>query len=496
MKKSIIWLLTVVMGITFCALLYFQIMYLENMIKMRESQFSESAMRSLYGTVGLLERQETLHFLEKDINLIDRTYGADKSSFGTGTMLQVRPQAGRGPIITFPQPTENVAKRYQDLQETIKNQYIYQSGLLNEVILSILYDASHRPVMERADSALIRNVLTIELANNGLSVPFSFAVTDKKNIIYSTADYEPDMDDRQIYSARLFPNSDSRYELMVEFPTKSSYIFSSVRFVIPTLALTLLLLAIFIFTMILAFRQKRLGEMKTDFINNMTHELKTPISTVSLAAQMLSDDSVRKSPETLHHLSDVISTESKRLRFQVEKVLQMSVLDNSNNAISLTAVDANKIIAGVVSTFKIKAERFGGSLKFYNGADEATVMVDEMQFTNVVFSLLDNAVKYRKEEEPPQLIVSTANEGNNKLRICIQDNGIGMKKEDIKKVFDKFYRVHTGNRHDVKGFGLGLAYVKRMVTIFHGSISVESELGKGSTFTIQLPLKKQNEEDE
>lgn len=496
MKKSIIWLLTVVMGITFCALLYFQIMYLENMIKMRESQFSESAMRALYGTVGLLERQETLHFLEKDINMLDRSYGSDERGLGSGTMLMAQPQAGRGPIITFPQPTENVAKRYQDLQETIKNQYIYQSGLLNEVILSILYDASHRPVMERADSALIRNTLTIELENNGLSVPFNFAVTDKKNIIYSTPGYDPDMNEKQMYTARLFPNADSHYELKVEFPTKSNYIFSSVRFVIPTLALTLLLLAIFIFTMILAFRQKKLGEMKSDFINNMTHELKTPISTISLAAQMLNDDSVRKSPETLHHLSEVINAESKRLRFQVEKVLQMSVFDNSNNAITLTAVDANKIIAGVVSTFKIKVERFGGSLRFYNGADEATVMVDEMQFTNVIFSLLDNAVKYRNEEVPPQLEVTTSDEEGNRLRISIRDNGIGMKKEDLKKIFDKFYRVHTGNRHDVKGFGLGLAYVKRMVTIFHGTIGVESELGKGSTFTITLPLKTRGDEED
>lgn len=490
MKKSIIWLLTVVMGITFAALLYFQIMYLENMIKMREAQFSESAMRALYGTVGLMERQETLHFLEKDINLLNQTYDADDTGFAAGTGLTAQPQVGRAPIITYPQPTENVAKRYQDLQETIKNQYIYQSGLLNEVILSILYDANHRPVMERADSTMVRNALTLELANNGLSVPFSFAVTDKNNIIYSTADYDPEMNEKHIYSARLFPNSDSRYELKVEFPTKSNYIFSSVRFVIPTLALTLLLLAIFIFTMILAFRQKKLGEMKTDFINNMTHELKTPISTISLAAQMLNDDSVRKSPETLHHLSEVINTESKRLRFQVEKVLQMSVLENSNSAISFTDVNANKIIAGVVSTFKIKVEKFGGKLSFHNGADESTVRVDEMQFTNVIFSLLDNAVKYRNEDVEPQLVVSTADEPDGKLKICIKDNGIGMKKEDVKKIFDKFYRVHTGNRHDVKGFGLGLAYVKRMVTIFNGSISVESELGKGSTFTIILPLVK------
>ena len=489
MKKSIIWLLTVVMGITFCALLYFQIMYLENMVEMREAQFTEGAMRSLYGTVGILERQETLHFLEKDIDMLENSYPDGSGEFGKkNEELFPLPQPGSDPVIRFPRPTENIEKRYKDLQDAIREQYIYQRGLLNEVILSILYDASHRPVVERADSSMIRNVLNYELANNGLDVPFSFAVTDKKAILYSTTDYDPDLDDKKIYSARLFPNSDSRYELKVQFPTKANYIFSSVRFVIPTLALTLLLLAIFIFTMIMAFRQKKLGEMKTDFINNMTHELKTPISTISLAAQMLNDDSVRKSPETLHHISEVINAESKRLRFQVEKVLQMSVFENSNSALNFTQVDANKIIAGVVSTFKIKVERFGGSLLFHNDADESLVYVDEMQFTNVIFSLLDNAVKYRNEEVEPQLVVKTSDEPGKKLKISIQDNGIGMKKEDLKKIFEKFYRVHTGNRHDVKGFGLGLAYVKRMVTIFNGTISVESEPGKGSTFTIVLPL--------
>ncbi|MCM1140176.1 MAG: HAMP domain-containing histidine kinase [Muribaculum sp.] len=490
MKKNIIWLLTVVMGITFCALLYFQIMYLENMVHMRESQFSEGTMRSLYGTVGFLERQETLHFLEKDINMLESSYADEENVLSSAEELFSKSASGTESVITFPQPTENLEKRYQDLQEAIRSQYIYQKGLLNEVILSILYDASHRPVVERADSTTIRNVLSMELANNGVNVPFCFAVTDKSHIIYSTIGYDPDLDEKQTYTARLFPNSNSRYELKVQFPTKRNYIFSSVRFVIPTLALTLLLLAIFIFTMIMAFRQKKLGEMKTDFINNMTHELKTPISTISLAAQMLNDDSVRKSPETLHHISGVINAESKRLRFQVEKVLQMSVFEDSNSAINFTCVDANKIIAGVVSTFKLKVERFGGHLSFHNGADESNICVDEMQFTNVIFSLLDNAVKYRNEDRSPELVVATSDEDGTNLKITIEDNGIGMKKEDLKKIFDKFYRVHTGNRHDVKGFGLGLAYVKRMVTIFKGTITVESELDKGSTFTILIPLSK------
>lgn len=495
MKKSIIWLLTVVMGITFCALLYFQITYLENMVKMRESQFSEGAMRSIYGTAGLLERRETMQFLEQDIRTLSNSYddsGTDSDEFLTSEEIFPIPQIGKDPVITFRPPTEKIEKRYQELQQTIREQYVYQQGLLNDVILSILYDAERRPVLERADADTIRKVLTVELANNGLEVPFSFAVTDNNTIVYSTEDYDPDLSEKQIYSARLFPNSNSRYELKVEFPTKANYIYSSVRFVIPTLVLTILLLAIFILTMILAFRQKKLGEMKTDFINNMTHELKTPISTISLAAQMLNDDSVRKSPETLHHISEVINTESRRLRFQVEKVLQMSVFENSNSALNFRTVDANKIIAGVVSTFKLKVERFGGSLSFINDADEAMVYVDEMQFTNVIFNLLDNAVKYRNEDVEPELTVKTSDVEGKLLRIQIRDNGIGMKKEDLKKIFEKFYRVHTGNRHDVKGFGLGLAYVNRMVKLFNGTITVESELGKGTEFTIELPLAEED----
>lgn len=499
MKKSIIWLLTLVMGITFCALLYFQITYLENMVKMRESQFSEGVMRSLYGTSGQLERRETMHFLEQDIRMLQNSYTEEEANADQGNELLSyeelfpMPEPGKDPVISYRRPTEKLEKRYHELQEAIWDQYIYQRGLLNEVILSILYDGSRRPVLERADADTIRKVLTVELANNGLDVPFSFAVTDNNTILYSTPEYDPELSEKQIYTTRLFPNSNTRYELKVEFPTKANYIYSSVRFVIPTLALTLLLLAIFIFTMILAFRQKKIGEMKSDFINNMTHELKTPISTISLAAQMLNDASVRKSPETLHHISEVINAESKRLRFQVEKVLQMSVFDNSTSALNFHTVDANKIIASVVSTFKLKVERFGGHLSFHNDADESMVRVDEMQFTNVIFNLLDNAVKYRNEDVAPELIVTTSDVDGNRLRISFEDNGIGMRKEDLKKIFEKFYRVHTGNRHDVKGFGLGLAYVHRMVSIFDGTISVESEPGKGSTFTIELPL-AQNEQ--
>ncbi len=518
MKKSLIWLLTIVMAITFGALLYFQIMYLENMVKMRDAQFSESVMRSLSATSSFLERRETLHFLEADINVIESSLYDDYGKDGTTENLKYSVESPDGTVTNYTLSTQidqsktdptkiknltrlndrerfgylngmqNVESRYRDMQEIIRSQYIYQKRLLDDVILTILTDAGSRPVIERADSTVIKNFLTSELANNGLTVPFVFAITNTRNaILYATDGYDFNAT-RGVYSQTLFPNTDNQYVLNVEFPTKRNYIFSSVRFIIPTLAFTLILLVVFLYTIIVAFRQKKLTEIKTDFINNMTHELKTPISTISLAGQMLSDDSVRKSPSSIKHLSEVITDESKRLRFQVEKVLQMSVLDNSTSALKFSNVDANSIISNVVNTFKIKVEKYGGSIECVLGANDSIIYVDEMQFTNIIYNLLDNAVKYMREDVEPELKITTLDRDERHLEIRVADNGIGIKKDDLKRIFDKFYRVSTGNRHDVKGFGLGLAYVKKMVTIFQGHINVESEIGKGTTFIIGLPL--------
>jgi signal transduction histidine kinase len=284
--------------------------------------------------------------------------------------------------------------------------------------------------------------------------------------------------------------------LKVYFPSKNNYILSSLTFMIPSFLFTFILLIVFLYTIILAFRQKKLTEMKNDFINNMTHEFKTPISTISLAAQMLNDDSVRKSPTMLQHISGVINDETKRLRFQVEKVLQMSMFDKKKGTIRLQDVDANTLISNVVHTFRLKVEKYGGHITAKFDAEDAIVNVDEMHFTNVIFNLLDNAVKYRKEETPLELNISTVNVAGNKLKITIADNGIGIKKEDLKKIFEKFYRVSTGSRHDVKGFGLGLAYVYKMLNLMGGTITAESDFGKGTRFIITLPLLSTEDEDQ
>lgn len=188
-------------------------------------------------------------------------------------------------------------------------------------------------------------------------------------------------------------------------------------------------------------------------------------------------------------LSRVINDETKRLRFQVEKVLQMSLYERNNIAFKQKEVDANELIRGVVKTFSLKVSQNGGEISSDLQATSANIYVDEMHFTNVIFNLMDNAVKYKRDDVQLHLTVKTRNIGE-KLEITIEDNGIGIQKDDLKRIFEKFYRVHTGNKHDVKGFGLGLAYVKKIVEFHKGAIRAESELGKGTKFIITLPTLK------
>ena len=501
MKKSTIWFLTLIMAITFMGLLYVQITYMKNMVKMRDDQFVENVQRSLYGVSTLLAQDEAKYFLDEDVARIEssqlsQSLGGIRYSITTpsGVEADLTIKGDVNTISGLNQERGDLNDHYKSMHESLKGQYLYQKGLLNEVILEILSRSSNRPIQERADSSAVNEYIRQELDNNGLSLPYEFAVVSRNGaVIYKSAGYViGGRVDDDSFVQTLFPGDPvSRLNyLRVQFPAKDDYIISSVRFMIPSFLFTFILLVIFLYTIIVAFRQKKLTEMKNDFINNMTHEFKTPISCISLAGQMLNDDSVRKSPNMLQHISTVINDETKRLRFQVEKVLQMSMFERQKAALRLTEVDANAAIDNIINTFKLKVEKYGGRLTAQLDAEDAIVNVDEMHFTNVIFNLLDNAVKYRREDEPLQLAASTEQISGNRLQITISDNGIGIKKDDLKKIFEKFYRVSTGNRHDVKGFGLGLAYVKKMVTEFGGEIRAESEYNVGTKFIIILPLIK------
>ncbi len=506
MKKSTIWLLTVLMAMTVIGLLYIQIMYMESMIRMRDDQFTEGVRRSLYAVSSLLEQDETKYFLEEDVAQVESSsiyaqyggaphLGGLRYSFTTHSGLEGDVTLkGDAEKIYKIQNDNNLANSYNSMREELKGQYLYQKGVIDDVIINIMNKAGDRPIEERADSVSVRRYLSRELENNGLELPFEFAVVNRNGKVFyqsqGFANVNPATLENSMFVQSLFRNdpASKKNYLKVYFPSKTKYILSSLKFMIPSFIFTFILLIVFIYTIIIAFRQKKLTEMKNDFINNMTHEFKTPISTISLAAQMLNDPSVRKSAPMLQHISTVINDETKRLRFQVEKVLQMSMFDKKSGTLRMQDADANAVISNVVNTFRLKVEKFGGKIDARFDAEDAIVNVDEMHFTNVIFNLLDNALKYRKEDVPPMLTVTTRNLPQDKLEIIVGDNGIGISKENLKKIFEKFYRVSTGNRHDVKGFGLGLAYVYKMINLMGGEIKAESELGKGSRFVIILPL--------
>ena len=518
MKKSTIWTIAIVMGLSFLGLLYLQLSYIEDMAKMKKEQFDESVNRALYQASRNLEMDETSRYLEKDVNATERRAfqqdslsvdGLDGSirhshqfsvSADDGTVyssfqlktFEMKPASVPKAMI-MRKDKNSLAEASKTMQEIVRKRYVYQKALLDEVIYSILYTASDKPLKERVNFKLLDRDIHEELLNNGIDIPYHFTVsTADGREVYRCPDYT-DEGKEYSYTQSLFQNDPpSKMGIVrIHFPEISSYIFSGVRFMIPSIVFTCVLLITFIFTIAIIFRQKRYSEMKNDFVNNMTHELKTPIASISLAAQMLNDDSVNKSESMMKHLGGVIADESKRLRFLVEKVLQMSMFDKKDAVFKKKEMDLNEPLENIANSFTLRVEHTGGKIMMDIGAVDSAIYVDEVHFSNMIHNLMDNAVKYRNPDKPLELMLKTWNDEKH-LYFSIQDNGMGIKKENLKKIFDKFYRVHTGNKHDVKGFGLGLAYVKKVVDLHQGEIKAESELGKGTKFTVSLPVLIEN----
>jgi two-component system, OmpR family, phosphate regulon sensor histidine kinase PhoR len=250
--------------------------------------------------------------------------------------------------------------------------------------------------------------------------------------------------------------------------------------------LLLLLFLFFVFTLNVILKQKRLSEVKTDFINNMTHELKTPISTIGLSSELLLRGDFKDDPDRLHRYAEIIYKENKRLENQVERVLNVAKLDREKLTLKKESCSIHDLILEAKESFDINQTDKGGEIELLLDAQRETLMMDEVHITNVIYNLLDNAVKYCNTV--PHIDIRTWDDGQF-FYLTITDNGIGIKREDLKMIFDKFYRVPTGNLHDVKGFGLGLYYVKLIVEEHGGTIQVKSQLGKGTTFSLKFPLK-------
>lgn len=457
MKKSTIWLIAVVLSIAFIGSLVMQMTYLKEIVETREEQFDEAAKRALFATQRQLERQ------------VNASLEQDQLDDDLQRLFQ----------FNVPSSTRQKLKNRQRLmEEMLQGQFL----------------------LERIDMEELRQMLAEEMQSAGYNLPFEFCIVDRDGqVAYRTTGFTSQEAERQgRYRQMLFMRSQmspdgqlpQRMSYMdVYFPGRHSFLLNSgLHFMIPSFIFTIVMLFLFIFVIWVVFRQKKLSEIKNDFINNMTHEFKTPISSISLASQMLNDPAVSKSPEMVKHITGVIADETKRLRFQVEKVLQMSMFDRQKTNLKLQDIPVNAIVESACQTFRLKVEKAGGTIETHLDAEDDICMIDEMHFGNVVFNLMDNAYKYSREDVPLHLVIRTRNVGDDRLELSVRDNGIGIRKEDLKRIFEKFYRVPTGNLHNVKGFGLGLAYVWKIVHDHGGEIKAESTFGEGTVFVITLKL--------
>ncbi|RYY71220.1 MAG: HAMP domain-containing histidine kinase [Chitinophagaceae bacterium] len=356
-------------------------------------------------------------------------------------------------------------------------------------------------VMQRFNKQEIGEVIHNSLAKQiKRDVPFEFAVsqnnlTGEETQSANFIKYINDTSNSIHFVIPLIPPSGSSLEnlsiqeyLVVIVPDEQSIVLKDIFwFIMGSILFTIIITTAFYITIRSLLKQKKLSEIKSDFINNMTHEFKTPLATISLAVDALKNEKVTNDKEKTQYFTGVIKEENKRMNKQVEAILQAALLDKQEVQLDLKKHSAHDLINIAVNNMRLPVQEKAGSLEIKLEAKNDLVMADEVHFINFINNLLDNAVKYSKEN--PVIRLTTSNTGN-MFRVKIEDNGIGMNKETLHRIFEKFYRAHTGNIHNVKGFGLGLSYVKTMVDAHKGTIKAESTLGKGSNFTITLPLAK------
>lgn len=377
----------------------------------------------------------------------------------------------------------------RDVAETIVKTNM-KIALVEEVVHQLL-NPGHQNILARVDTAMVKEEIKSQLGKRGIDEDFELGILDNASDLVAIGNVKnlTPLKESAI-RAELFPSDlmGINSYLVIKFPNEKNYLLKQIW--LPLLS-SLLFLGIIIYCFVYAIRviihQKKVSEIKNDFINNMTHEFKTPISTVSLAIEALQDPDIGYQESFRRRYLGIIKEENKRLGTQVEQVLQAAALDKKDFKLKLEKVDIIALIESAQVHFGLIVENRGGSIDVLSKAGSLDIEADVFHLTNIINNLLDNANKYSPETPRIQVRID---EWGDKVHIAIKDAGIGMNREALKRIFDKFYRVPTGNLHDVKGFGLGLSYVKTMVEAHKGTVLVDSESGKGSTFTIILPKKQ------
>lgn len=366
------------------------------------------------------------------------------------------------------------------------------SGKLNDATRNYFYKSMRAytkkiPVHKRVSKDEISKLLSIKLKEKNIDIDHEFAIysRDLATKVYSDGFEKTEA---STYSIPIFydENNQSNYKLLVNFPGDNKFIFSTILgMVLLSIVFTSIIIIAYSSALFQLIKQRKISQIKTDFINNMTHEFKTPIATINLALDAIKNPKIIDDKDKVLRYLKMIREENKRMHAQVENVLRISKLEKNELNISKDRVNLHDLVEDAVTHVELIVEDRQGYINTHLDAEQTSVLANDMHFTNVIVNILDNAIKY--SPDAPRIDVFTENVGTNIL-LKIKDQGSGMSKAAAKRVFEKFYREHTGDIHNVKGHGLGLAYVKRIVDDHQGFVSVESEKGKGSTFTIRLPL--------
>jgi len=487
MKKYNVFILIGFIALTFILLIILQLKYIGETTAMAEENFSITVEKILYYAEKEVEDAEIKQYIDDYLSQKDFKISPEDMEILPKSSAVQSAKAGKGEIMQFSQKVNSsIQSVNRVILENYQKKYFRSKELMNEVLARSLTDAPKKHISQRVDFNLLMEKIDEALQDNGIKNAYYFTITNRQGQIVFSNHNKLKINTIQ-FRQQLFPhekNTDA-YFINLSFKNKDSYQKQAAKMALPSILATFVLVLIVIITIYFLLRQKKAEETKTDFLNNMTHELKTPIASISLASQMLNDGEMQKSAAMLEHLAKIITDETRRLNILVEKVLQTSVFQSRKSVLHLKEDDINELIQRVISNFAFKINSKEGKIHTSLKARQSIALVDDTHFTNVIYNLLENSLKYRRT----QLIINVAtwNE-KDKLYISFEDNGCGIKKDDLKHIFERFYRVPEGNLHNVKGFGLGLAYVKKIVTEHHGTIFVESEFGVGTKFTITLPI--------
>jgi signal transduction histidine kinase len=513
MKRKTILFLSVFFFLSISGLILIQLYWIRNAITLTDQQFRYLANKALESVVLELEEKELIKNIVDEIDpalsdsvtfvvpanspLARKLQGAQQNTellkmYGLNNPeLPVAITSSGHKIFiatedSYPfSPDEVTEPSPQIMTSEITGRVSKKILFLENIMEKILRNTPD--IRDRIDPEFVNQQLRKALNNGGIYLDYEFSIrSGRYGNIWSTPGFT-DKPGTNKFIIQLFPNDPvpGQNQIVLYCHQENQYKFEKIgNLGFLSLLFALLLLILSTSTFIVIFRQKKLSEIRNDFINNMTHELKTPISTISLASQMLSDKSIPETNKDIDNLSKIISDESQRLKSQVEKVLQTAIFERASMKLNLTETDIHALIDRTIDSFRLQiADRNGIVEKDYQ-ANFTMSNVDEVHLMNAISNLIDNAIKYSKDT--PDIIISTRNNKKGIL-ITVEDKGIGISKENARRVFDKFFRVPSGNVHNVKGFGLGLSYVKKVIQELNGTIRVESQINKGAKFIIFLP---------